>query len=401
MIRKDTIKETTARFFVFLLGLTLAITPSCSRREQSPAEAIEEKTALGRKYIEEGRLLEAITLFKQQTESSPESWIAWQSLGHAYELRGNKFNEALSAYRKALELHPGNPNDTLAMKRMMGLRTSAQIETSYQTIFAPGDSTGLKGPYLGQPTPGLTPKVFAPGIVSTKGGFEYVCSVSANGNELYFQRNKKIQVCRLENGGWTAPEDAPFTEEYPGSEAHLSTSNNRLFYVRQGEKGPEIWKLDFFPSGWEPPVRLFPGQFISTTSSGDLYTSAVMDEGDGGQIACAQWDGESFRSPARLKGEINSPFGDTHPCVSADGRTIIFDSTRPGGKGWSDFYVSFRKKDGTWGKAVHLESISTDGNDICATLSPDGRFLFFTNNLDIYWVSTGVLDRLKASYSQR
>jgi len=33
---------------------------------------------------------------------------------------------------------------------------------------AQGEFPNIKGPYLGQEPPGLTPKVFAPGIVSTK-----------------------------------------------------------------------------------------------------------------------------------------------------------------------------------------------------------------------------------------
>ena len=75
----------------------------------------------------------------------------------------------------------------------------------------------LKGPYLGQKTPGLTPEVFAPGILNTKkmGAF---CSVfSPDGNEFYFVYYEKendnsggIAWMKRINGVWTKPEMVRF-----------------------------------------------------------------------------------------------------------------------------------------------------------------------------------------------
>ena len=47
----------------------------------------------------------------------------------------------------------------------------------------------LKGPYLGQKPPGMTPEVFAPGIIS-KAGFHLHSSLafSQDGREVYFTR---------------------------------------------------------------------------------------------------------------------------------------------------------------------------------------------------------------------
>jgi len=52
--------------------------------------------------------------------------------------------------------------------------------------------------YLGQLPPESTPKIFAPGIVSNEEHHEFSCTFSPNGNELYFNRNMQIMVCKWE-----------------------------------------------------------------------------------------------------------------------------------------------------------------------------------------------------------
>lgn len=47
------------------------------------------------------------------------------------------------------------------------------------------DSAVLKGPYLGQKSPGMTPEIFAPGIVSTK-ACELHGAFSPDGEEFFF-----------------------------------------------------------------------------------------------------------------------------------------------------------------------------------------------------------------------
>ncbi len=53
--------------------------------------------------------------------------------------------------------------------------------------------TNLTGPYLGQKPPGLTPEVFAPGIISTK-GWEYGVVFAPSLNEVYFVREVDLDT---------------------------------------------------------------------------------------------------------------------------------------------------------------------------------------------------------------
>ncbi len=50
---------------------------------------------------------------------------------------------------------------------------------------APNEVPHLEGPYLGQEPPGATPKLFAPGIIST-GHDELFDSFTPDGNEFYY-----------------------------------------------------------------------------------------------------------------------------------------------------------------------------------------------------------------------
>jgi len=64
----------------------------------------------------------------------------------------------------------------------------------------------LRGPYLGQEPPGLEPRLFAPGIVST-GLATRDLAMTPDGDELYFSvtlgDRTMIMVAHQVNGVWT------------------------------------------------------------------------------------------------------------------------------------------------------------------------------------------------------
>ena len=76
-------------------------------------------------------------------------------------------------------------------------------------------SNNLTGPYLGQKLPGMTPEIFAPGIISTE-KHEFSCCFSPDGKEFYFthmnpeERQNYVMYTQLINGMWTEPEMASF-----------------------------------------------------------------------------------------------------------------------------------------------------------------------------------------------
>jgi len=87
---------------------------------------------------------------------------------------------------------------------------------------------------------------------------------------------------------------------------------------------------------------------------------------------------DPWGTPVNLGPPINSSAWDSEPFITADGLSLYFDSTRPGGYGESDVYMSTRlSKEDPWGEPVNLGPIvNSPGWEGCPNLSSDGRVLF-------------------------
>ncbi len=77
-----------------------------------------------------------------------------------------------------------------------------------------------------------------------------------------------------------------------------------------------------------------------------------------------------------------------HATLTADGNTMYFASDMEGGKGGVDLYMATRNSDGTWGTAVNIESINTEGNEMFPYIYEDDILFFSSTGL----VGLGGLD---------
>jgi hypothetical protein len=59
---------------------------------------------------------------------------------------------------------------------------------------------------------------------------------------------------------------------------------------------------------------------------------------------------DAWQVPTDLGPIVNSPFEDGQPHIAADRQTLLFASTRPGGCGQADLYVTTRTKSKKKGK---------------------------------------------------
>lgn len=96
-----------------------------------------------------------------------------------------------------------------------------------------------------------------------------------------------------------------------------------------------------------------------------LFLALVFGQGD-------QWGGRN------LGASINSPENDFGPIISADGNYLFFTSERNGGFGGQDFWMS-QRVGGDWQPAVNMGAIlNTKQNEGPDTFSVDKRTLYFT-----------------------
>jgi tetratricopeptide (TPR) repeat protein len=74
---------------------------------------------LGYRFLQDGKLSEAIAVFKLNVASFPESANAHDSLGEAYMKNGQN-GLAADSYRKSLELNPANENAARMLEKLGG-----------------------------------------------------------------------------------------------------------------------------------------------------------------------------------------------------------------------------------------------------------------------------------------
>lgn len=277
----------------------------------------------------------------------------------------------------------------------------------------------LKGDYLGQRPPGDTPVVFAPGIISKPTTVEHgFPTFSHDGNEVFWQANsldqEKIQVLSMRRveGRWTPPKVSPF-----GGGPVFSPDGKRLYYLPLGEakgkeNGPHV--VEKVGNEWSEPRCLhllarFPElkfvYHLSITHKGTLYFLGHAPgrglKNDMGIYRLESVNG-TFTKPELLPPSINTPGGILNwtPFIAPDESYLLFSSTRIDAQ--QDLFLCFRRPDGSWTEAISLgASINTKWGERYPAVSPDGKYVFFTrwvseDNEDVFWVSAGILDRLKA-----
>jgi len=266
---------------------------------------------------------------------------------------------------------------------------------------AQGDSfPASKGFYLGQKPPGLTPEVFLPGIVSTSTNWEHSLTCSADGCEIYFTRagreRNQVMYARLENNAWSTPVETEFSRGFDSMEPHLTPNGQRLYFYSErsgsnGQPGEGIWYVNRSTSGrWGEP-RYFEGSSVSVARTGNQY----FFDNQRNRLCVRHWSNGGYESAQLLEFGVNARPMD-HPVIAPDESYILFDSGHEDGTGSTDICVCFRKADGSWTEARSLGNpVDTAADNWIPSVSPDGRYIFYSTNGDIYWVSSEILEPLR------
>ena len=265
----------------------------------------------------------------------------------------------------------------------------------------------LLAPAEGTPTAqAVSPQVLAPGVIST--GKEFGVSFMSDGKEVYFTRfdpEKKVNHIyrsRLVNGNWQAPSRVDFSrEEYSDLDAAISPDGKRLFFVSTrpkpggsfdpARKDMDIWVADRHGDTWNEPrwidnVNSNAKEGSPTVArDGTLYFFSDRDAAPNtNSIYVAKSVDGKYTSPLKLTAPINSDASDTSPFVSHDGKTLLFYSTRTGGYGGGDVYVTYANH-GQWMEPINLGSaVNTKDWEYNPSVSPDGQVLYFGRNRQIY-----------------
>lgn len=269
--------------------------------------------------------------------------------------------------------------------------------------------------YFGQNPPGLTPEIFAPGIVSVNGRYEYAVSFSSDLDEMYFSGNKEDDVqivyfSKVKDKKWTNPRKANFTNGNKKNEleAFVSINDDKIYFTAYDSifSDEKIWYVNRLENSWsnakelDSPINDDIVFYSNDAKNGDLYYTSISK-------------GKTYYAPNKNGNfpevhEVEIEFG-MHAFISpaqdfllVNGRNNEDDQRKD-----NDIYVYFKMKNGTWSKPINLgNDVNSNYTETCPSLTPDGKYLFFSRYNEegglsnIYWVSAKVINRLRPSDSE-
>ena len=280
-----------------------------------------------------------------------------------------------------------------------------------------------KDAYFGLTPPGLIPEVFAPNIVSDTTWAEHCqVAVSPNVDEIYWsawtgdymtedgsKNTEQIFYSKIENGIWTKPKLAEFTEGNPhglNGGPSFSPDGKKLFFYQV--KSPWVssdmntYYVEKKNEKWGNEPILLPQPY----NTGDQnYSPIFTNNGTAyknlrGKISKYTYENGNFtftdsivihKDFRPLWNFYMSPYEDY----------VIFAARHDGGYGDIDLYISFKTEEGNWGTPINMGAeINTELRERFPTVSPDGKYLFFmrhTPGQDFFWVSTEIFDELRKS----
>jgi len=286
---------------------------------------------------------------------------------------------------------------------------------AFTCLSAPAFAQEDSDRYLAQEVPSMKPVIFAAGIISKDGDYEFGSVFSKDGTEFYYGvdtgEKTEIRFTQWEEGGWTAPKTILSHPLYGMNDPFLSVDETRLYYISdmplegtEVRKNHDIWYSEREPDGWSKPINAGPNintefneYYISFTSAGSMYFASDKNDANH-DIYVSKYEGHEFQPATRLGAEINTRSYEADVFISPDESYVIFAARRDEGLGRGDLYISFKQTDGTWTLSKNMgPTINTEGHELCPFVTHDGKYFFYTSRRDIYWVDARVIEGMRPS----
>lgn len=123
-------------------------------------------------------------------------------------------------------------------------------------------------------------------------------------------------------------------------------------------------------------------QNISQDGEWIVFTGCSYPEGEGScDLYISYKTKRGWTEAENLGRMINTEFWESSPSLSPDKKDLYFSSSRLGGYGGTDIWVSRRNEKGFWGPAENLgPEVNSSANEGCAFMYADNQTLFFNSN---------------------
>ena len=172
----------------------------------------------------------------------------------------------------------------------------------------------------------------------------------------------------------------------------LTVDGNKMIFNRRINGDEDFYESNKINGVWQNAKPLAGklntnfnegAQNISQDGEWLIFTGCNYPEGLGScdlYISYKNKNGE-WSEAENMGRNINTDAWESAPSLSPDKRDLYFSSTRPGGFGGSDIWVSHRTENGRWQKPENLgPTINTSGDDGCPFIHADNQTLYFNSN---------------------
>jgi len=172
----------------------------------------------------------------------------------------------------------------------------------------------------------------------------------------------------------------------------LTVDGNKMIFNRRINGDEDFYESDKKNGQWQPAKPIAGklntnfnegAQNISQDGEWLIFTGCNYPEGFGScdlYISYKNKNGE-WSEAENIGRNLNTDAWETAPSLSPDKRDLYFSSTRAGGFGGSDIWVSHRSASGQWQKPENLgATINTNGDDGCPFIHADNQTLYFNSN---------------------
>jgi flagellar motor protein MotB len=186
---------------------------------------------------------------------------------------------------------------------------------------------------------------------------EYWPSITADGHTLMFTR----QVNKANNPGFrgTVQED---------------------FFISQF--ADKEWQMAFNAGTPLNSIQNEGAQTLSSDGTYMFFTGCNRTDGLGScDIYFSAFSNGKWTLPANIGSPVNTNKWESTPSISADGKTLYFSSSRPGGFGGKDIWYSRLNSRNHWSEPVNMgPTINTDGDEMSPFIHFDGKSLYFASD---------------------
>jgi tetratricopeptide (TPR) repeat protein len=166
----------------------------------------------------------------------------------------------------------------------------------------------------------------------------------------------------------------------------VSGDGNMIVFTRALQFYDAVFYSRKVNGRWTPPVNMTPQLGVDP----DYYSSSLTGDGKTlllyrtdnyeGNIYLSRFDGEKWSNVEKLNDWVNTKFWESHATMSKDGRKLYFTSNRKEGLGGLDIFVSERDSTGNWGAPKNAGPvINTVYNEESPFLANNDRSLFFSS----------------------